>query len=86
MLETGHTLVLGWSPRLPVILSELVIANANQRRAGFVILAERPKDEMEDELRRLVPNTGHDPGRLPHRRPEQAGRPGAGQRRSAPAR
>ena len=26
VLESGHTLVLGWSPRLPVILSELVIA------------------------------------------------------------
>jgi Trk K+ transport system NAD-binding subunit len=57
VLESGHTLVLGWSPRLPVILSELVIANANHRRAAFVILAERPKDEMEDELRRLVPHT-----------------------------
>jgi ion channel POLLUX/CASTOR len=57
VLERGHTLVLGWSPRLPVILSELVIANADQRHAAFVVLADRPKDDMEDELRRLVRHT-----------------------------
>jgi len=57
VLETGHTLVLGWSPRLPAILAELVIANANHRKEAFVVLSERPKDEMEDELRRAVPDT-----------------------------
>jgi Trk K+ transport system NAD-binding subunit len=57
VLEDGHTLVLGWSERLPVILSELVIANENQRRQSVVVLADRAKDEMEDELHRLVPNT-----------------------------
>jgi Trk K+ transport system NAD-binding subunit len=58
VLERGHTLVLGWSPRLPVILAELAIANAGQRHASFVVLADRCKIEMEDELRRLVPDTG----------------------------
>jgi Trk K+ transport system NAD-binding subunit len=58
VLESGHTVVLGWSPRLPTILSELVIANSNQRSAAFVVLAGRAKDEMEDDLRRLVPDTG----------------------------
>ena len=57
VLEHGHTLVLGWSPRLPSILSELVIANENHRRQAFVVLADRAKDEMEDELRHLVPDT-----------------------------
>ena len=57
VLESGHTLVLGWSPRLPAILAELVIANANHRDQAFVVLADRAKDEMEDELRRLVPDT-----------------------------
>jgi len=58
VLETGHTLVLGWSPRLPTILSELVEANSNQKKAAFVVLAAVPKDEMEDELRVRVPDTG----------------------------
>jgi voltage-gated potassium channel Kch len=57
VLEVGHTLVLGWSPRLAVILDELVIANESVKRPAFVVLADRPKDEMEDELRKLVPNT-----------------------------
>jgi len=57
VIERNHTLVLGWSPRLPAILSELVIANANHKHAAFVILAPKPKDEQETELRRLVHDT-----------------------------
>jgi len=57
VIETGHTLVLGWSPRLPSILSEITIANENHRGLAFVVLANRAKDEMEDELKRLVPDT-----------------------------
>lgn len=57
VIEHAHTLVLGWSPRLPVILSELVVANANQKRAAFVVLSTTPKAEMEDELRARVPDT-----------------------------
>src|SRR5690606_27916674 len=46
------------SPRLPTILTELVIANSNRRQAAVVILAGAPKDLMEDELRRKVPDCG----------------------------
>ena len=55
VLERGHTLVLGWSPRLPTILRELVDANENHRKAAVVILASGAKDEMEDDLRAKVP-------------------------------
>lgn len=58
VLESGHTLVLGWSPRLPTILAELVEANANQKHAALVVLADVAKDEMEDELRMRVPDLG----------------------------
>ena len=57
VLETGHTLVLGWSERLPAILSEIVVANENQRRPAFVVLSSVPKDEMEDILREKVRDT-----------------------------
>lgn len=56
VLESGHTLILGWSPRLPTILAELIEANSNQRKAAAVVLANVPKDEMEDELRVRIPD------------------------------
>ncbi len=51
VVEQGHTLILGWSPKLHQILSELEVANANQRNPCVVILADRDKVEMEDEVR-----------------------------------
>ncbi len=56
VLEDGHTLVLGWSPRVPVIVSELVLANESERRAAVVVLADADKTEMEDGLRDQVGN------------------------------
>jgi voltage-gated potassium channel Kch len=58
VLESGHTLILGWSPQIFTILSELMIANENQRRARIVILADRDKIEMEDEIRARVTTIG----------------------------
>lgn len=57
VLETHHTLILGWSPRLPVIISELVVANENVARPAVVILARRDKAEMEAEVHDRVGNT-----------------------------
>ncbi len=51
VLESGHTVILGWSPKVFSILSELVIANENQPRPCIVILADKDKVEMEDEIR-----------------------------------
>ncbi len=57
--ETGHTVILGWSPLIIPVVSDLVIANANQRRACIAILAEKDKLEMQDEIREKVGKTGH---------------------------
>ncbi len=54
VVESGHTLILGWSPRVPTIVGELVIANESERRAAIVILAEKDKTEMEEEIRSSV--------------------------------
>jgi len=59
VLETGHTLILGWSPQVFTILSELMIANGNQKKARIVILADKDKVEMEDELHERVETVGH---------------------------
>jgi voltage-gated potassium channel Kch len=57
VVEEGHTLVLGWSPRLFAIVGEIVEANANQSRSCIAILAGMDKVEMEDEVRARVGET-----------------------------
>jgi hypothetical protein len=58
VIESGHTVILGWSEQVFSIVSELVIANANQRRSCIVILGEKDKVEMEQEIREKVGRTG----------------------------
>ena len=58
VIERDHTLILGWSPKIFTILSELVLANENRTRPRIVILAEKDKIEMEDEIRDEVGDTG----------------------------
>jgi len=50
VLESGHTLILGWSPRIHTVIEELCIANENRRRPVIVVLAELEKQDMEEEL------------------------------------
>ena len=68
VLEQGHTLILGWSPKLFSVIAELVLANENQSDACVVVLAPEDKVFMEDELRtrvtdrrttRIVCRSGH---------------------------
>ena len=54
VIEQGHTLILGWSAKIFGIISELVIANENQKNLRIVILADMDKVEMEDEIRAQV--------------------------------
>jgi len=54
VLETNHTLILGWSARLPAIVRELVIANENLSRPAVVILARRDMGDMGADLRDRV--------------------------------
>lgn len=54
VLEDKHTVILGWSPQVFTIVSEVVEANSNQKRAAIAILAEKDKVEMEDEIRARI--------------------------------
>ncbi|MBA2255527.1 MAG: potassium transporter TrkA [Chloroflexi bacterium] len=58
VIEEGHVVILGWTQQIFSIVAELVEANANQRRTTIVVLADKDKVEMEDELRLRVPETG----------------------------
>jgi voltage-gated potassium channel Kch len=55
--EKNHTIILGWSPQIFTIISELVEANSNQKHACIAILAEKDKVEMEDEIRARIPDS-----------------------------
>jgi Trk K+ transport system NAD-binding subunit len=50
ILDSGHTLILGWSPRIFAILKELSIANQNVRGAMVVVFANVDRAVMDNEL------------------------------------
>lgn len=58
VIESGHTLILGWSNRVFPILSELAIANENVSRPRVVIFAPVARALMDSEIRSRVPNLG----------------------------
>lgn len=51
VLERDHTLILGWNTKVFSIVDELAQANISRGRSHIVILADRDKVEMEDEIR-----------------------------------
>jgi len=71
VLESGHTIIIGWSPQVFTIINELAFANRNlskksritnanpevRRSACVVILADRDKLEMEEEIKIKAPET-----------------------------
>ncbi|MBI5646875.1 MAG: hypothetical protein HY962_08070 [Ignavibacteriae bacterium] len=50
VIESDHVVLLGWSEKIFPIVSELVQGFGHERTV-FVLLAQRPVDEMEAELR-----------------------------------
>jgi hypothetical protein len=54
VVEKDHTVVLGWSDQVFIVISELVEANESEKDACIVILADRDKVEMEDEIRSKI--------------------------------
>jgi len=57
VFEKNHTVILGWSFQVFPIIAELVVANENQKNKSIVILAEKDKVEMEDEIQIHVGDT-----------------------------
>jgi voltage-gated potassium channel Kch len=81
--EEDHTVILGWSPQVFSIVTELVLANRSRKNAVIAVLGDKDKVEMEDEIRekcgplentRLICRTGNpiDPSELSLVRPEAA--------------
>lgn len=58
VLENGHTVILGWSPQIFTIITEIITANENQPKGVIAILADKDKVEMEEELQARIGKTG----------------------------
>jgi len=56
VIENGHTIILGYSSKIFTIISELIIANQSAKHPRIVILADKDKVEMEEEIRRNIPD------------------------------
>ena len=57
VVESGHTVILGWSSQIFTVLSELIEANSNQKNACIVIMSQTDKVEMDEAIRNRIPDT-----------------------------
>lgn len=55
VLEAGHTLVIGFGPRVFEIIKELIEANESEHDPVIVLLTEREKEQVDDHLREVLP-------------------------------
>ncbi|XP_057848229.2 ion channel CASTOR isoform X5 [Cryptomeria japonica] len=53
VIESNHTLILGWSDKLASLLNQLAIANQSLGGGVVVVLAERDKEEMEMDITKM---------------------------------
>lgn len=58
VLENDHTIILGWTPQVFTIISEIILANESRKNgAVIVVLADEDKVEMEDAINERIPDT-----------------------------
>ena len=55
--ETDHLVILGWNDRIFTIIGELILGNEHRRRNVIVIMADRDKVSMDDEVRERIADT-----------------------------
>lgn len=58
VLETNHTLILGWNSRVFSVIKEVSLANLSRRKASIVVMAPGDKVEMEDAIKEQVGKIG----------------------------
>lgn len=57
VIESGHTVVLGWNSKVFTVISELVVANESEHKPKIVVLADRDRVDMEELIKEKVPDT-----------------------------
>lgn len=58
VVESRHTLILGYTDRLVEIAREIIVANESEKDAAIVVLADRDKEQMDDDLRDKLSDRG----------------------------
>ena len=58
VVEEGHTVVIGHSDKLPVVVSELVEANRSERGKAIVVLCDEDTVDVSQDIRRDVKDLG----------------------------
>ena len=58
IIESGHTLILGWSSRVFPILQQLSVANENVANPLIVIFSDQDRELMDDEIQSRVGEMG----------------------------
>ena len=52
--ETDHVVILGWNERIFSIVGELILGNEHRRHNVIVIMADRDKVSMDDDVRERI--------------------------------
>lgn len=58
VIENNHIIILGWSTKIFTLIEELALANVSAGGGVVVVLADKDKVEMEDEIRAHLPKLG----------------------------
>ncbi len=56
VIETGHTVVIGFSDSIYTVLTELIEAGENQKKNCIVVLGEEEKEVMEESIKGNIKN------------------------------
>ncbi|CAF1168663.1 unnamed protein product [Adineta ricciae] len=59
VIETNHTIILGWSAKIFDIINELIIANENQSNPSIVVLASKDRIEMQEIISQKIDRKHH---------------------------
>lgn len=54
VIEEGHSLILGYSTKLPIVIRELIEANASHKGHAIVVLTSKDKVELDELLHREI--------------------------------
>lgn len=57
VIESNHTVILGWSNQIFTFLNELIEANGNHKNACIVIMSPVDKAEMDETIRHRISDT-----------------------------